>query len=332
MKKLLAAAVAATMSVSAMADISITGDAEFSYDSTTTNDGTSKTTVNNTNTDANLYVRGKTGDTSVVLDFNINTDDNATAGDALVVEDAYVKTKLGPIGAKVGNYSSSTSGILGEIEEGGRALDKMTFDYTVNGVQFYAGNSGEAADGGADGSYGEEGIKGSMFVGVVATVEGWKLQAKKNDNTKNSFGVSGQAGPVGIRVEYSDGKNDDNTGYFANFTGKFDNINVGLAMIDMKEDGDIAETDSAIFAVENAGNGDSNTQLSASITVDGTKYGAKIGKIGFVDSATNDRKYYQIKASRDLASGVNAAVSYTDKETSNTADSKNFSVDVTVAF
>jgi hypothetical protein len=120
-----------------------------------------------------------------------------------------------------------------KLKNGDRANDKMTFSYTTNGIKFYAGNSGTVGD--------DTTINNNMFLGVVATVEGWKLQAKKNNESKNSFGVSGVAGPVGIRVEYSDGKNDDDTGYFAHFTGKFDNINVGLAVIEMKKDGDITE-------------------------------------------------------------------------------------------
>jgi hypothetical protein len=335
------------MSATAMADISITGDAKFEYFHTNTDNGTTSTSANKTNTEANLYVRGKSGDTKIFLDLEIATENaeaaalsldsgdntgNGDAGDAIDVENAYVTTKLGPIGAKVGNYSTGTSALMGEIDNGSRNYDKMTLDYTVNGIKFYAGNGGNR-----DIANANDEINNNMFVGVIATVEGWKLQAKKHNENLNAFGASGQAGPVGIRVEYLDGKNDNDTGYFANFTGKFDNINVGLAMIDMKKDGDITEDDSAIFAVENGladyqANSDSNVQLSASIAVDGTTYAAKIGQIGSEDADVNDRDYYQISAKRAMASGVTLWVGYTDKEISNIADNQTFEVDVSVKF
>jgi hypothetical protein len=370
-KQILAAAVAATLAVPAMADISITGDAKFEYFHNKTKDGADKTSVNSTNTEANLYIRGKSGDTKVFLDLEIATNNaveslhnvkviesiNTTTGvityaddqkigdtgDALDVENAYVTTKLGPIGVKAGNYTTGTSALLGEIENGSRAFDKFTLDYTVNGIKFYAGNTGNA------GSSTE--INNNMFAGVSANVEGWTLQAKKNNEDKWSLGAQGVAGPVGIRFEYAnadtkkgdvdangaeaaavDATKDQDTGYFLGLTAKLDNINLGLTHIDMDGDGGITEDDSAIFAVENDGSGNSNTQLNADMTVDGTTYGAKIGKIGFKTANMNDRSYYQVSAKRPLASGATLWVGYTDKETSNTADKQTFEIDVSVKF
>jgi hypothetical protein len=352
MKKLLAAAVAATMSVSAMADISITGDAKFEYKYKTTDDGTTKTDINTTNTEANLFIRGKNGDTSVFLDIEVNGHGGVAATAAtflqgtpgtltgqatatavtgathpIDVENFYVTTKLGPVGVKAGNYSSSTSGILGEIENGDRATNKFTLDYTVNGIQFYAGNSGRET------GNGDTALNNNMFAGVVATVEGWKLQAKKNNENKNSIGVSGQAGPVGVRVEYADAKatHKKDEGWFANFTGKFDNINVGLAAIKMDADGGITEDDSDIFALSNDGAGNANTQLSADMSIDGTTYGAKVGKVGFDTAGTKDIKYYELTASRALASGVTAKVSYLNTKQDSNKEGE-FEVDLSVKF
>jgi hypothetical protein len=108
MKKLLAVAVATTISATAMADISISGNANFEY---THKDQGSSNTTNGTDTEINLNLRGSAGDTKVVLDLEI---DDATA---IEVEDSYMTTKLGPVSAKLGNYDSATTGIIGEIEE-----------------------------------------------------------------------------------------------------------------------------------------------------------------------------------------------------------------------
>ena len=327
-KQLLIAAVAATMSTVSMADISITGGATFDYWNTDNSNGTS---ANDSAMEVTLNVKGKSGATAVVTDIVLGSgDDKAggnTAGSAtVVVENMYVTTNLGPVKAKVGNYSTSTESILGEIDEGGRSYGKITLSYTTNGIKFYGGNGGNTAS---------DTINNNMFVGVVATVEGWKLQAKKASNTVNAFGVSGKAGLVGIRVEYKDASAVNSDVVFANFTAKLDNINLGLAILEAEKDNLITENDSSIFVVENGltnHKGNSNVQLSASIGVDGTTYSAFVGKIGFAAAATDDRNYFKVAASRALDSGVKATVSYTDKETSNTADSKSFNVELKVAF
>ena len=194
----------------------------------------------------------------------------------------------------------------------------MTLSYTTNGIKFYAGNNGTKDN--------DTEIDNNMFAGVVSTVEGWKLELKKNNGDKTSFGVAGKAGPVGIRVEFASSDKKSDNGFFANFTTKMDNINLGLAMISMSKDAGvdgkgITEDDSAIFAVENgfkmAGNntaigGSANSQLSASINVDGTTYGAKIGSIGFDATGVKDVDYTQLYAERALASGVTTKVTYTD--------------------
>ena len=69
-KQLLIAAVAATMTSAAMADISISGDAKFEYQNVEATGNTTNT--NRTNTEVNLKLRGKSGDTSVVVDVASN--------------------------------------------------------------------------------------------------------------------------------------------------------------------------------------------------------------------------------------------------------------------
>jgi hypothetical protein len=329
-KQILAAAVAATLAVPAMADISITGSANFEYFHNTLKSKVAfseKETTNETDTEINLNVRGQAGDTKVVLDLEFDTHGNGT----LDVEDSYLTTKVGPVGFKGGNYSSSTSGILGEIEHGDRATSKFQLDYTTNGIQFYAGNSGDTAPYQID--HGDTAINGNMFAGVKATVEGWTLQAKKNNEDKWSLGAQGVAGPVGIRFEYanadtidgaSDSTKDRNSGYFLNLTGAFDNVNVGLATIQMDGDGGITEDDSSVFAVENdffdvsssstLSNGNSNTQLSANTTIDGTTYAAYIGQIGYETANMDDIDYWAIAAIRPLASGAKLTVVYANAE------------------
>jgi hypothetical protein len=139
MKKTLLAAAVASATSFAMADISITGDAKFEYDHNDT--GTSSS--NTSNTEMHINFAGKTGDTSVVAKFELDTAGDNGAG--IDLEDNYITTKIGDISVKAGNYASGTSGLLGEIEEGGRATNKVTLGYKVGGVDFYIGNSDAAS-------------------------------------------------------------------------------------------------------------------------------------------------------------------------------------------
>jgi len=117
-KQLLIAAVAATMGTAAIADISLTGNAKFEYFNTET----ATLSTNKTNTEMNLSVKGSKGDTSVV----INVEVNGHGDDQIDIEDMYMTTKIGDVTIKGGDYASGTTGILGEIENGGRANDKVT--------------------------------------------------------------------------------------------------------------------------------------------------------------------------------------------------------------
>ncbi len=84
-KQLLIAAVAATMSVAATADISIKGDAHFQY-ANIANDNTNVDT-NSTRQRVRLHVTGKAGDTTVKLGLR-NDGRTRVSNSALSSEDA----------------------------------------------------------------------------------------------------------------------------------------------------------------------------------------------------------------------------------------------------
>lgn len=320
-KQLLIAAVAASMSAASMADVSIAGNAKFEYRNIDTNNVSSNTT----NTEVNLNVRGSNGDTKVIMDLEFNTHGgNATT--ALDVENLYLTTKIGMVNAKLGNYTTPTSAILGEIDNGSRATNKMTFSTMFNGVKVYAGNTGAVT------GAGETAIDNNMFVGASATVQGWTLQAKKNSSTVNSFGVKGSVGPVGIRYEIKDNDAANSDVDFLNLTGDFDGVKVGYARLDADADSLITEDDSDLFAVENAGNGDSNAQFSLATTVAGNTFTGKIGSIGYA-AATGDLDYTELSVSRALVSGSTLKVSYLDQDLDGTAhDTETLEFDLSVKF
>jgi hypothetical protein len=325
-KQLLIAAVAATMTSAAMADISISGDAKFEYQNVEATGVAIN--VNQTNTEVNLKLRGKSGDTTVVMDIAANGGAAAAAAGqgGTVVEDMYLTTKVGDVTVKAGNYATGTSSILGEIDNGSRSNNKVTLTTTLGGATVYVGNAGSSAA-----STGFTTINNNMFAGVKMDVAGVTVQAKKVSDTVDAFGVSGDMSGVGFRLEQKQGTGSNTDVVFGNVTTDVNGISLGYAWIDADADTLIGEDDSSIFAVENNSLGDSNSQFTASTSVQGNKVTLKAGTIGF-KAATLDRDYTQVTVSRPLASGATATVTYTDKDTADATDSQTFEAELAVKF
>jgi len=326
-KQLLIAAVAATMTSAAMADISISGDAKFEYQNVEAT-GVA-TNVNQTNTEVNLKLRGKSGDTTVVVDVASNGDEG------LAVEDQYITTKVGDVSVKAGNYASGTSGILGEIDNGGRSHGKVTLSTTLGGANVYVGNNG-VADSAASTDFTT--IDNTMFAGVSMDVAGMTVQAKKNSSTVNSFAIAGEMSGVALRLEQkqNDAANSDVT--FGNVTTDVNGISLGYAWIDADGANLVTENDSAIFAVEMGAlassitTEDGQSQITAATSVAGNKVTVKSGTIDNGIAAGTDLDYMQVSASRALASGATATVTYTDKDTGAATDSQTFEAELSVKF
>jgi len=317
-KQLLIAAVAATMTSAAFADVSITGDAKFEYFNT----DTAGVVTNTANTEVNLGIAGKNGDTSVVMNLEFNTHGDNT----MDVEDMYITSKIGDVSIKAGNYTTGTSAILGEIDNGTRASNKVTLSTTVNGVKIYAGNVAAASEGASA-------IDANMFAGVSAKVAGFTVQAKKNSPTVDSFGIAGDVAGVSVRLETKNNDTDNSDVTFGNITTDVNGVSLGYAWIDADKDGLIDEDDSSIFAVENGLSGyagDSNSQVTAKTSMAGNTVTVKAGTVGFATAA--DLDYTQVGVTRPLASGATLAVTYTDADTSANADKKTFEAELSVKF
>ena len=125
-KQLLIAAVAATLGTSAMADISITGDALMRYASTEDAGGTA-TDLNQLDQLIRLKMVGTSGDTKVVMGLRTDNDET-TAGTARTSADGttnsngietdyrFISTKVGGATVKVGEWWESTG--LGLVRKG----------------------------------------------------------------------------------------------------------------------------------------------------------------------------------------------------------------------
>jgi len=340
MKKLIAAAVASSMTAFAMADISITGDAKYEYD-LTDNAGTKTTT---SNTEAHINFTGKSGDTTFVANFQLveqGTEDGSATGTVAEnldgdfdMEDTYIQTTVAGIGVKAGNYASGTSGLAGEIEEGPRSHGKVTLSYKLGDISMYAGNGGTASSG-ADG-----GINNNMFAGAETTVAGQTLHIKKASDTRDNFGIKGNVGGVSYRYEnidqsttstYTAGEAD-----YIEVSGTFSGVTLQYAKLDADNVTLLEETDSAVFAVEAGLSAydakvKEQDQIAISTTVDGNKITLKNGTLKDGISAGVDTDYTQVGVSRALSSGATAVITYTDTDVSG-GSKENLEIELNVKF
>ena len=122
-KQLLIAAVAATLGTSAMADISITGDALMRYASTEDAVG-SATDQNQLDQRVRLKMVGTSGDTKVVMGLRTDNDEAAAARtggatastNGIETDYRFISTKVGGATVKVGEWWESTG--LGLVRKG----------------------------------------------------------------------------------------------------------------------------------------------------------------------------------------------------------------------
>jgi len=341
MKKIIAAAVAASVSAVAMADISITGNANYEYFSKTVGGAIEKTT-NDADMEVNLSVVGKTGDTSVVANLEItgastgSNRDSDGDSNAIDVEDLYITTKVGDLNVKAGDYASGTTALGGEIDNGSRSINKVDISTKVGpatvGYAVAATSSDDDYDSDAAVVY------GSM------DVAGTKVSFKDQSDSYTIVGLSGSAAGINYRIE---NKDNDSTAkgdaLFYELGTKIGDMTVSYAAIDADvknatdSTGAITEDDSTIFAQDAHDTGLKGIkQLTVGTSIDGTaiklRAGSRIGGASYQDA-----DFMEIAASRPLASGATLSVSYADADkvtaTGNTIyDDQTLEIDLSVKF
>jgi hypothetical protein len=125
----------------AFADISITGQMKANYKNTDTGNGS--TIANDITTETNLYITGKSGDTTVYMELDHDSGDfddtthGGTSGTDLDVEDQWMSTKIGDITAKVGQWNGSDTILDADSARATRYEFKTSaagLDMTLDGV------------------------------------------------------------------------------------------------------------------------------------------------------------------------------------------------------
>ena len=320
-KQLLIAAVAATMTSVAFADVSITGAAQVNYNNLNS-DTAGTADVNTITHDFDLKITGKSGATSIVMDIE-NTDAAADATDLesesnssttadsraqvktdneLNVKNAYMTTAIAGVNVKMGTYYGSDT----LLSDGGQTEDKVSLDTTMSGVKV---------------QYEDDMTDSSVTLsGSVAGLKITHEMFNKADKTDSS--VSGTFG--GVNAAYrsisSDTAKSDATSL--EVSTDVQGMTVTYAAIDANDDATDASgvTSDAFFGtfakdseIKEATGFGVKTSMAGN-TVNLKSYSTKAATANSVDV-----DYTKLVVTRPLASGATAEFTYTDIDNVSTA-------------
>ena len=330
-KQLLIAAVAATMTSVAMADVSITGGAKFNY--TNVDSTTDSSDSNSINHDVDFTIAGKSGATTVSATFattsktstastDVVTASNGTSTDTtasvstatggLVTENVFLTTKIGDFNIKTGSYSSSDT----NMSNGTRADGKISIDTTVAGVKLQFEDTDAAGNGSS--------------VTMSGEMNGVALSHEIFD-TKTDTKISGSM--AGVSVAYRtidvDGTNSGTTTDKSSLVVSGDVAGVTLSYVDVDVAANGTTTSDDFFGEITTGVNDM-TGFSAKTAVAGNTLTLKSYDIKQTSSAADD-SYTKIVVTRPLA-GATFEATYTDADMATGADSETLDLELAVKF
>ena len=343
-KQLLIAAVAATMTSVAFADISITGGSKVNY----TNTDYELATKNDSNAfahDTDFTIVGKNGGTAVSMTFattsatstgavtSTSTSTSATSGTTttttttttstttanaggLKTEDVFMTSSVGDVNVKVGTWDNGND----FVSASARSANKFSANTTVSGVKvtYDAANASDEAVtvsgsmGGVNASYKQE--TAGEEIKLSTTVAGVSL-AYHADNSdaanldRSSIEVSGEVS--GIKLSYV--QIDADTGVAIDsdsWAGDFENSTYTQA------------TDAVTTNAYDLSKGQDVTALKASMAVAGNT--VAFTRTDIDDVTGEDTSINKFTVTRPLASGATFEATYTsisdDKSTTTDAD------------
>ena len=321
-KQLLIAAVAATMTSAAMADISITGGMKVNYKDTDQNGGLTNAISHETD----LQITGKSGGTTVYIELNNDSADGLANANSSVtgssvgngnfdVEDVWMKTSIAGATVKAGTWNGSDSIVSKDSD---RALGKFEVSTTVSGVTVIADGSSDAN-------------KNITFKGDVAGVAAsYKIDDEGADEYKLSTTMNG------VTVAYHNVDDSDSTANTGKssimVSGSYQGFDLAYAQADTDTSasitgdsffGDMAavERTSGGSASDGMASGDDVSGFSIKTNVAGNALKARFVTIDATTAAL-DSDIMTLTATRALASGVTVEATYTDEDSTTAANDK----------
>ena len=328
-KQLLIAAVAATMTSVAMADISISGSANIKMAGKALSTDAAAAQTSSQNMD--IDITGSNGATKVFA--HLDFDNSGTADGNLNVDKLYMTTAIGSVNVKAGDWSSCV-GMVEGIQKCTTTNNSIALSTTVAGLT--VGVSGGMSNDSANNSF-----------SVSGKVAGLDFKIKDNENTYTNISVKGDVAVgtgTGFYAEQMsrDAADSDATlvaahtvvngitlkaaDYSADATGVTNNLNTG----DIRPLGTSLIGDYHTAAALNMKTIKDATLFGVNMDVAGNNVNVVVGEY---DNATvNGLDFADIVVTRKLASGATLDVSYGTFDTTAAVDTTNYGAILNVKF
>jgi len=195
MKRLLATtALLAVLTTPVMADVSIGGDMEYSYQD---NDGTTSTAMDG---DIN-FVAKTTTDTGLTFgaDFNLNQDGNDDGGNSITVSNDAFKLDLGDVNSALDAIDDATD--FGYVLTNGSPSTDHSAILSLSPIAGLTLNISNATGSDYGTSAGEGyAYSGTYAIGEIATIGAGQMK-NADDSEELLMNVKGSAGPIGLAWE-----------------------------------------------------------------------------------------------------------------------------------
>ena len=283
-KQLLIAAVAATMGTAAMADISITGNAEYKY--THTDNNTTNATTNAATTEVNVKIKGSHGDTTVYLDNEFTSSEVDGAG--MDTENMYLKTKVGPLSVTAGNWTGSTSANTGEIKDNGRSSNKISVSAPAGPLKV--------------GFWTTPGTGTSDGFTISGSVAGVNIGLKESSNQYTDINVSGEIAGVSYRLDNYDAEAATDDAFYGMVSKEFNGVTLTVNHIEAKKGATLTEDDGVFDAFDGDNVTYKITRVAAGMDIAGNAVTVAMQNSTEDNGADNDS--VKVTAVRTLAAGM----------------------------
>ena len=314
-KQLLIAAVAATMTSVAMADISISGKGMVKY--TNVDSGVAATADTNTTAqEMDLTVTGKSGDTTAVMTFNMDGAGAAIQGDA------YLTTSIAGVSLKAGQFEGGKSNLTAKSAR----ADKVSASMDLAGVKV---------------TYEDNATNTGSAVYLSGSISGVNATYKKKDGS-DEIHLSGSVAGIGIAYRGIDSDTADQDASEFVLTGSFNGVDVTYAEADadasrtLNGDGIYGDINSGAVTADSAAittvAGTDLRTIKLSTSVAGNTVSWTNVDVDGILSA-NDGSVDTIAVSRSLAGGTTLNAKYVMKDMDATNnDSDTLEVKLSVSF
>ena len=334
-KQLLIAAVAATMTSVAMADISISGSANIKMAGKALS--TDAAAVQSSSQNMDIDITGSNGATKVFAHLDIDnassagTVDTSTDGGTINVDKLYMTTAIGSVNVKAGDWSSCV-GMVEGVQKCTTTDNSISLSTKVGG--YTVGVSGGMSNDSANNSF-----------SVSGKVAGLDFKIKDNENTYTNISVKGDVAVGTGTGFYAEHMSRDAADSDATLVAAHTVVN-GVTLKAASYEADVTGLASNTGEIRPLGTslvGDYHTAhattlatikdikgVGANMDIQGNNVNVVVGK--YDTAALNGLDFADIVVTRKLAAGTTLDMSYGKIDTSATADTTNYGAIINVKF